>query len=62
MIKGAARREMSVAFALRAVLLMTLVPTVDARAVMAGIGDAVRGRPDCRARQGHDACVGPAPM
>lgn len=42
-VKGAARREMSVAFALRAVLLMTLMPTADARAVMAALlGDLVR--------------------
>lgn len=34
-IKGLARRELSVAFTLRAVLLMTLMPDADARQVMA---------------------------
>ncbi|HEY6798558.1 MAG TPA: transposase [Kineosporiaceae bacterium] len=34
-IKGTGRREMSVAFTLRAVLLMTLLPEADARQVMA---------------------------
>ena len=44
-IKGTGRREMSVAFALRAVLLMTLLPEADARAVMATLFGDLLGVP-----------------
>jgi len=41
-IKGKARREMSVAFTIRAVLLMTLMPDADARRVLATLlGDLI---------------------
>jgi len=69
-VKGGKRREMSVAFTLRAALLMTLLPQADARAVMATLlGDlllvpwkrphkVVSGTVLSRWR----TAVGPAPM
>jgi hypothetical protein len=44
-IKGRKRREMSVAFALRATLLMTLLPEADARTVMATVLGDLLGVP-----------------
>ena len=44
-IKGRSRREMSVAFTLRATLLMTLMPEADARQVMAAVLGDLLGVP-----------------
>ena len=44
-VKGTGRREMSVGFALRATLLMTLMPEADARAVMATLLGDLLGVP-----------------
>lgn len=69
-VKGRKRREMSVAFTLRATLLMTLIPQADARAVMAALLGDLLGVPWKRPHtvvsgtvlSRWRAAVGPAPM
>jgi hypothetical protein len=69
-VKGTARREMSVACTLRAVLLMTLMPDADAREVLSTLWGDLVGVPWRRARvvpsgtvlSTWRAAVGPAPV
>lgn len=69
-INGKARREMSIAFTVRATLLMTLMPGADARRVMATLlGDLLvvpwrraHAVPSGRVLSSWRAAIGPAPL